>query len=406
MRWDIFCQVVDNYGDIGVCWRLARQIAAAGQTARLWVDDASALAWMAPVLPAGIEVRPWHGAPPKNLPRGDVLVEAFGCEIAPDWVQAVATAGTAWINLEYLSAEAYVERMHGLPSPVLSGPLAGWHKRFFYPGFTPATGGLLREPDLQHRQQHFDRVAWLAAQGIQPPAGARLVSLFCYEPQALPALLEQLAQPRARDGSPDSTAPVTQLLVTAGRATAAVQALMPSSGPHTEASSRLRVHYLPPLSQDDYDHLLWACDLNFVRGEDSLVRALWAARPGSDPGAPATLQSIPCVWQIYPQHDDAHHAKLRAFLDWLLPSGEDPAGLRVFHEIWNGLRPSSTSSALNTQPFTLPTLALSPWAEAAQAARTRLLALPDLWTQLQAFARQNVGAAGLSPAEPASCKNR
>ena len=59
--------------------------------------------------------------------------------------------------------------------------------------------------------------------------------------------------------------------------------------------------------------MLWACDVNFVRGEDSLVRALWAGKP--------------LVWHIYPQHDDAHDAKLEAFLDWL----QAPASLRAFH---------------------------------------------------------------------------
>jgi hypothetical protein len=23
LHWDIFCRVIDNFGDIGVCWRLA-----------------------------------------------------------------------------------------------------------------------------------------------------------------------------------------------------------------------------------------------------------------------------------------------------------------------------------------------------------------------------------------------
>ncbi|MDF3822777.1 elongation factor P maturation arginine rhamnosyltransferase EarP, partial [Leptospira sp. 96542] len=279
--------------------------------------------------------------------------------------RAAAKRETAWMNLEYLGAEAYVERMHGLPSPVLSGPLSGWRKCFFYPGFTPATGGLLREPDLPRRQQGFDRDAWLAAQGIQRDAGARLVSLFCYEPEALPALLDQWARPDGpTEAGGQETASVTHLLVTAGRATAAVQAL----GPDHPPSPRLRIHYLPRLSQDDYDHLLWACDLNFVRGEDSLVRALWAARPD----AARTLRAIPFVWQIYPQQDDAHHAKLRAFLDWLLPQDRDPGGLRAFHMAWNGL-----------QAGPLPPLAWSAWAEANQAARTRLLMQTDLCTQLQ-----------------------
>ena len=45
LSWDIFCTVVDNYGDIGVCWRLARQLAAEhGFAVRLWVDDLASFA--------------------------------------------------------------------------------------------------------------------------------------------------------------------------------------------------------------------------------------------------------------------------------------------------------------------------------------------------------------------------
>jgi hypothetical protein len=54
----------------------------------------------------------------------------------------------AWIHLEYLSAQAYAGRSHGLASPVLGGAAAGVHRWFFFPGFTPDTGGLLREAEL------------------------------------------------------------------------------------------------------------------------------------------------------------------------------------------------------------------------------------------------------------------
>ena len=197
--WDIFCRVVDNYGDIGVCWRLAQGLAQRGERVRLWVDDASALDWMCPQGAPQIEVRRWT-APlqMENLVVGDFLVEAFGCEIAPEFIAAYASRTGArglkglWINLEYLSAEKFVERSHGLPSPVMSGPGAGLTKHFFYPGFTAATGGLLREPDLAERQLRFDRTAWLQQMGVEFQ-GERLVSLFCYEPTALGELLDQLA---------------------------------------------------------------------------------------------------------------------------------------------------------------------------------------------------------------------
>jgi uncharacterized repeat protein (TIGR03837 family) len=238
---------------------------------RLWVDDPAALGWMAPRGAAGVTVLHWPAAQTCPAP-GDVLVEAFGCDPAPELIAAHAERARAggqkpvWINLEYLSAEPYVERMHGLPSPVLAGPGTGLIKHFFYPGFTPATGGLLREAGLGVRQGRFDRAGWLRGQGVSWQ-GERLISLFCYEPPALKALLDGLA---------GTTAPV-QLLVTAGRASAEVGRLLGKplrAGEQVRVGDKLVVTPMALVPQPEFDHLLWSCDLNFVRGEDSLVRAI------------------------------------------------------------------------------------------------------------------------------------
>jgi uncharacterized repeat protein (TIGR03837 family) len=353
MLWDIFCKVIDNHGDIGVCWRLSAQLAARGEQVRLWVDDGTALQWMAPQGAPGVEVLPWQ-MQASVASAGDVVIEAFGCELDAAFQAALAeqarTRGRqpAWVNLEYLTAESFAQRSHGLPSPVLAGPAAGLTKHFFYPGLVARTGGLLREPDLLLRQARFDRAAWLRRQGVEPAAGARVVSLFCYEPPALEAWLAQLA------AGPEPT----RLLVTAGRATAGVRRALASSQSNASA---LAITFLPLLTQLDFDHLLWSCDLNFVRGEDSLVRALWAGRP--------------FVWQLYPQDDDAHHAKLRAFLDWL----QAPASWRAFHRFWNG------------EATSLPDMPVAEWAEAALQARERLLREPDLVTQLLRFVAERRG---------------
>ena len=46
---DLFCRVVDNYGDIGVCWRLARQLDTEHDCkVRLIVDDLAAFRFIAP----------------------------------------------------------------------------------------------------------------------------------------------------------------------------------------------------------------------------------------------------------------------------------------------------------------------------------------------------------------------
>ncbi|MEY4653299.1 MAG: hypothetical protein RI884_1880 [Pseudomonadota bacterium] len=352
MRWDIFCKVIDNHGDLGVCWRLSAELASRGDAVRLWVDDASALAWMAPGGRAGVQVLPWDPQSQAPAPEpGDAVIEAFGCDPHPSFLAALAQAARArgrqpaWINLEYLSAEAYVERCHGLISPVLSGPAAGLTKRFCYPGFTARTGGLIRESDFDTRRAAFDRAAWLNSMGV-PADGERRVSLFCYEPPVLGAWLE-----RWRAG-PEPT----RLLVTPGRARAAVDAALKTVQPAGAAGGSLAITHLPYLTQPDYDHLLWSCDLNFVRGEDSLVRALWAGRP--------------FVWQIYPQDDQAHHAKLEAFLDW----AQAPAAWRAVYRAWNGVAPSGSGLDFpRGGPVTAPAL---------DALRAR----PDLAMHLRAMA--------------------
>jgi uncharacterized repeat protein (TIGR03837 family) len=377
LQWDVFCRVVDNLGDIGVCWRLAVNLASRGQQVRLWVDDASALSWMAPGALEGrfpgIQVMGWEQSRQsptlEKLLPADVWVETFGCEIAPEFIASHAYLVGAkgqndtkkwpvWLNLEYLTAESFAERTHILPSPVMSGPAAGQTKHFFYPGFTPGTGGLLREADLPARQAAFDRAAWLSGMGIGWH-GERLVSLFCYEPTALEALLRQLAgEPEAAETTRNVIA--THLLVTHGRAAEAVKKAIFSienePQPLWNMRRQLSISYLPALTQRDFDHLLWACDLNFVRGEDSLVRAIWAGRP--------------FVWQIYPQHDNAHHDKLAAFLDMI----DAPASLRHFHRTWN---------EVDSQPLQAPDL--TSWSDAALRTRQRLLAQPDLVSQLLEF---------------------
>jgi len=365
LDWDIFCRVIDNFGDIGVCWRLSVHLALLGQRVRLWVDDASALRWMAPEGAPGVDVLPWYPSQDWSCVKpGDILVEAFGCEIDPDFVANYAdlirarVQKCAWINLEYLSAEPYAAQCHTLPSPVMSGPGKGLTKHFFYPGFTAETGGLLREPDLLERQAGFDRHAWLAqlCGEITAPA-ARWVSLFCYEPAGLDALLKTLA----------SDAVPTLLLVTAGRSAAAVRdALHQQLGlqPITNEHQSLSFFYLPELSQREFDHLLWSCDLNFVRGEDSLVRAVWAGKP--------------FIWHIYPQDDDAHHAKLQAFLVWL----QAPSSLRQAHNAWNGLDANANAG----QPWTwLTPVTLASWQDSVSQARDTLLTQNDLAHQLLDF---------------------
>jgi uncharacterized repeat protein (TIGR03837 family) len=251
------------------------------------------------------------------------------------------------LNLEYLSAESYVERCHAMPSLVSHGRAAGWTKWFFYPGFTPQTGGLLREPWLPQRMASFQ-----LENEPQRDSSRLRVSLFCYEPPALAALLAEWSR-HGLDGQP------VELLVTAGRTAQAVKAVL---GELKADPERLNITWLPWLSQTEFDQLLWRCDLNFVRGEDSVLRALWAGKP--------------FVWSIYPQDDGAHLPKLEAFLQQL----DAPASLKAFHRAWNAadekLTPPSTAD-------------LAAWRQHAKAARAALLGQEDMTSRLLQFVAKN-----------------
>lgn len=398
MLWDIFCRVIDNFGDIGVCWRLARDLGQRGHAVRLWVDDASALSWMAPEVHwahvdghsfqrgvgcPGVTVHHWAEAETlagdSSTQPGEVVIEAFGCEPPEAFVERMQRpTPPAWINLEYLSAEPYVERSHGLPSPVSRGAGAGLVKRFFYPGFTPRTGGLLREPTLMAHQEALStdaRMAWLQGLGVPATPADALVSVFCYAQAPVGALLQQL-QHRAL-----ANAERTRVLLTQGHASRLAQAWADAgawSRPEHDHAPGLHLHHLPALPQAEFDTLLWTCHLNMVRGEDSAVRALWAGRPH--------------VWHIYPQGDGVHADKLRAFMarwmrDW-------PADLRdsvgAWWTAWNGL----TDQAGNPGdlPPALPPLPdwqdeATAWAQHSRLSRESALNHSDLCSQLIDFAR-------------------
>lgn len=365
LTWDIFCTVVDHYGDIGVCWRLARQLANEHNlTVRLWVNRLDVFQRLCPNLDAtldnqtldSIEIRRWT-TPFTSVVPHDVVIAAFGCELPETFMNAMAqkTPAPLWINLEYLSAESWTQNYHKLPSPHPRLPLTQY---FYFPGFNAGTGGLLRERDLFILRNRFQKdanaqQAFWKKLGLQMPAAGELrVSLFCYP-----------------------HAPMTELLNVWAQGDCSITCLVPAGIAIPEdiaVDGRLHIQSIPFLPQDEYDRLLWACDLNFVRGEDSFVRAQWAARP--------------FVWQIYFQQEDAHHKKLAAFLD--LYTQDAARDVRAFWNTWNGAsHPNVGSLAETWQAFIRQMPALQAHAITWAAQQTLL---PDLATGLVEFARERL----------------
>jgi uncharacterized repeat protein (TIGR03837 family) len=296
--FDIFCKVVDNFGDVGVAYRFARQLAhERGFAVRLIVDRLEVVKKFVPALdPAlpsqfcgGMTFLSWSDVslPTTYEKPADVVVETFGCSLPTFVMELMKGADTRWIDLEYLSAESWVPRFHAIPSPE---PQTGLDRTLFFPGFTPNTGGLIREADLLKQRDAFQldqaqQNMWRQAHALPAIAGDCVdISLFCYPSAPISLLAESLAQ---------SDRPIRVFLT---------EGIPPETEQIISAiAPEVLLYKLAFLPQPDFDRLLWTCSLNFVRGEDSFVRAIWAGRP--------------FIWNIYPQEKDAHLIKLRAFLD-------------------------------------------------------------------------------------------
>lgn len=381
----LFCRVVDNFGDAGVSWRLARELAARhGWCPTLIIDDPATLARIEPRLSLSTESRGGQATlidgvrilsaqdwrTPPDEPLAAVVVSVFGCDL-PQWLRSALAGGPArplWIHLEYLSAEPWVESCNALVSVK---PSDAAREHFIYPGFTVRTAGLLREADLVQRRAAFEeaggRKGFLQRLGAACAADQCLVSLFAYPSAPIEELFTCIAQ-----GSHP-----TLVFAAGGCADAAIASCfgrMPSPlEPLT--LGRLEVVRLPMLSQNHYDELLWSCDINLVRGEDSWIRAHWA--------------HAPFVWQAYPQADGAHHRKLEAFLERLagtLPASGAVAPAAALMRAWN--RTANAPSLAQAWPDVASGLARL--RSAFQTWATFLEKQPDLATQLAHYCRDRI----------------
>lgn len=361
MNWHIFCEVVDNFGDIGVCWRLAKQLSQQhSQQVSLWVDDLISFQALCPAVDTqqtqqcidGINIIHWLADLPAelslNIQQAQVVIEAFGCQLPNSIIEQMQQAKVSplWLNLEYLTAESWAEDCHLLPSPQQR-----LTKIFFFPGFTEKTGGLLWEDELlnladqmqtlEARQQLFGKLGIAAVLAEIPMQ----ISLFAYENKQVAPLLSALNQ----------NSPAVHLLVPQGRVQQEVEHWLAN-----HELNNLTVSIIPFMPQPTYDRLLATCQLNFVRGEESFVRA--------------QMLGLPMIWHIYPQQENAHIIKLNAFLEQYLVNCSEPIKTQL------------------TQAFLI-------WNEAQEAAidwSALLNALPNWQAQTSAWQRQQIAHQSLA----------
>ena len=311
---DILCKVVDNYGDIGVVYRLARALSGLDPQPRLRliVDKLDSFHALAPGIDPGKSIQDFRGwtvvrweAPeeaqrPFRADPPRLVIESFACG-RPDWFEGILfdpanLRERLIVNLEYLSAEDYADELHLLPSLTRS-PLV--KKRIFMPGFTPGTGGLVIDRQFRGLSRRFAdpasrsaaRQALARGWSLPEDLADRLwVGIFSYE-RDYSRVVADLAASSGR-------APLIAL-VAAGRSQPCFLAAWEAAGRLFPAVA------LPFLAQEDWDEVLLACDFAIVRGEESWARAALSGRP--------------FLWQAYPQASTQHLVKVRAFLDRIRP---------------------------------------------------------------------------------------
>ena len=328
LRWDIFCTSIDNFGDVGFSWRLARQLVNEhGLEVRLWVDDLAIFSQIESAIDVdedlqwlqGVEICSWRKSFAEIEPA-DVVIETFACTLPDNYILAMADLPQqpVWINLEYLSAENWTLDCHCLPSFHPHLPLK---KYFFFPGFVEGTGGLLLEKNLLPARVAFNNTSqdkfWQELGLPSRREGELCISLFCYDDAPIEELLSAWVI---------SDVPI-RVLVPQHSVNNAIGIFfgvdLPTAGQVLQ-SGKLQVCIIPFLTQDNYDELLWACDINFVRGEDSFVRAQWAERV--------------FIWNIYPQAEHSHRLKLEAYLNLYTERMPPEMSAAVFSlwNAWNG----------------------------------------------------------------------
>ncbi|MDP1521866.1 elongation factor P maturation arginine rhamnosyltransferase EarP [Methylotenera sp.] len=325
-RWDVFCRIVDNFGDIGVCWRLSQQLAHEHHLqVRLFIDNLAIASKIIPSLNAelpsqtinSVEICTWPNAD-EDIKPADVALETFSCELPATYLEAMQ-ASTLWVNLEYLSAEPWVADFHARGSNNTKIT-----RHFFFPGFTDATGGLIRETNIFQKNQKLAKSPPLQCDFLQSlnlvHDDALKISLFSYPHAPIPSLLNAMAESNQRI---HCYVPISSIFPKVAEYFGIDSSQLNTIQTGEKFSQKnLNVTILPFLSQSDYDKLLAICDINFVRGEDSWIRAIWAAKP--------------FIWQPYLQTENTHITKLDAFLDLFYSSCDETAKYSVSeaHSAW------------------------------------------------------------------------
>lgn len=304
---DIFCEVIDNFGDIGVVYRLAKELKKTYNTSlqiRVIINrldefmqlNKNARDTDYQVIDDIIYIKKTFFV--KNICTflpANVIIEAFGCSLIDEYLERAKECSSLLINLEYLSGESWIEDVHLVESPLGDCKLK---KIFFMPGFTKKSGGVIidtlflerKAKVLSNKEFYLDKfISDLDYKNMF------IGTIFSYEKNFKP-LIDTLRKNKKNNC----------LLVLGEKSQQSFLELFKSFNVSIVSENvfkieNITIKFMPFLEQEEYEELICAVDFNFARGEDSFIRVL--------------LTGKPFLWHIYLQENFLHMDKLEGFIE-------------------------------------------------------------------------------------------
>jgi len=303
---DIFCSVIDNYGDIGFIYRFAKEykLARNNSRVRVFIDDLKSLSHINKSIDVNLAYQEVKGVFYIDLKisesdflskidMADFIIEAFGFDIPSYYLDKIKISSSLIINLEYLSAENWVSSYHKKESLLNFDRVK---KYFFMPGLNSDSGGLVLDSSMKENCYKMikDRVYYFESlinnENFIYNDDLIIGSIFSYEKNFSNLIRDLLSEKDKR----------FVLIITKGKSEESFRYLLNSDENYIKKDN-IELFFIDFLEQEEYDILLNICDFNFVRGEDSFARAI--------------LSGKPFLWHAYMQEDNYQLVKVKAFLD-------------------------------------------------------------------------------------------
>ena len=285
---DLFCDIIDNYGDIGVVYRLGKELHNKNYKVRIFVNKLNEVAKIIRGFDSNLSQQIYKGIEFLNFDNfeitntAEVIVEAFAVDIPESYLEKLSTNTKLILNLEYLSAENWIENYHLKNS---FSPKPYIEKFFYMPGFTSESGGIILDDSYlklielikENREIYFNN--FFKKFDLKYSSSTFYINVFTYN-WDFKNFIRTLEKSNHKfvffilDYKLDI---------------------------NFDYSNNIKILQMPYMDQSQFDILINLSDFNFVRGEESFIRAL--------------LTGKPYLWNIYEQDEMLHIEKLNAFLE-------------------------------------------------------------------------------------------